>query len=152
MTAREKEDSCPSAERSALMARIRGKNTRPELVLRSALHRAGYRFRLHRKDLPGTPDIVLPRHRIVIFVHGCFWHRHPGCPRASVPHTRRHFWDKKFKANVARDLQSQKALVDLGWQVLVVWECEIGKKTSLEAVLSKIAAIAARGFNNRSLQ
>jgi DNA mismatch endonuclease (patch repair protein) len=113
----------PSA-RSALMARIRAKNTGPEIIVRRILHSAGYRFRLHRKGLPGTPDIVLPRHRIVILVHGCFFHSHAGCKFAYVPKTRTRFWRAKFAANVARDRRVLRALRKVGWTPIVVWECE----------------------------
>jgi DNA mismatch endonuclease, patch repair protein len=106
------------------MSRIRGKDTTPELKVRSALHRAGLRFRLHRSDLPGTPDIVLPRHRTVVFVHGCFWHRHNGCKYAYTPKSRAEFWHEKFERTVERDREAVKALRELGWQVLTVWECE----------------------------
>lgn len=107
------------------MSRVRGKDTKPERIVRRVAHGLGFRFRLHRKDLPGSPDLVFPRHQAVIFVHGCFWHRHPGCRQASVPRTRARFWNDKFKQNVARDKRNEMALADLGWRVLVVWECEI---------------------------
>ena len=106
------------------MGRIRSKNTKPERVVRSLLHRMGYRFRLHRQDLPGTPDIVLPRYRAAILVHGCYWHRHAGCKYAYTPKSRADFWQKKFDENVARDRRDRCALKHLGWRVLVVWECE----------------------------
>ncbi|WP_225897128.1 very short patch repair endonuclease [Brevundimonas goettingensis] len=106
------------------MRKVRGKNTTPEIKVRSALHRAGYRFRLHRKDLPGSPDIVLPSRKAVVFVHGCFWHRHPGCRAASSPSTRADFWNAKFTRNVARDRENIQNLESLGWRVHVVWECE----------------------------
>jgi len=117
------------------MARIKGKNTKPELAVRRALHALGYRFRLHRSDLPGRPDIVLPRYRTAIFVHGCFWHRHPGCPKASTPKTRSDFWKDKFQTNVARDRRDAKALENADWQVLVVWECETRQVGALSAKL-----------------
>ena len=107
------------------MSRIRGKNTRPELLLRSLLHRAGYRFRLHAPHLPGRPDIVLPKYRTVIFVHGCFWHRHEECSNATMPKTRTGFWAEKFQRTVERDQQKQAELEALGWKVLTVWECEL---------------------------
>ena len=110
--------------RSALMARIRGKDTRPELIVRRTAHALGFRFRLHRRDLPGSPDLVFPRLRKAIFVHGCFWHRHPGCPKASTPKTRAEFWASKFATNVERDIRSVVALEELGWKVCVLWECE----------------------------
>ena len=116
-----------SPERSRNMAAIRGKNTAPELAVRRILHAMGLRFRLHRKDLPGRPDIVLPRHRTVVFVHGCFWHRHEGCSYTTTPKTRQEFWQAKFDGNVARDRRNQADLVQLSWRVLVVWECELRK-------------------------
>ena len=116
------------------MSRIRNRDTEPERIVRSWLHKAGYRFRLHRRDLPGTPDIVLPKHRIAIFVHGCFWHRHPGCRFAYTPKSRVEFWEKKFKENVERDQRKQKTLEDAGWRVVVVWECEIQNAAWLERV------------------
>ena len=118
-------DDLTPEKRSWNMSRIRGSNTKPELLVRSLLHRLGYRFRLHRRDLPGTPDIVLPKHRTVIFVHGCFWHRHPGCRYAYAPKSRVQFWKKKFAANVGRDARTRRTLEQAGWQVLVVWECEL---------------------------
>jgi DNA mismatch endonuclease (patch repair protein) len=111
--------------RSALMARIRGKNTRPELIVRRTAHALGFRFRLHRRDLPGSPDLVFTRLRKAIFVHGCFWHRHTGCPKASTPKSRAEFWASKFAANVQRDVRSVAALEELGWEVCILWECEI---------------------------
>lgn len=123
-------------DRSRLMARIKGKNTSPELVVRRLLHELGYRFRLHRGDLAGRPDIVLPRYKTAIFVHGCFWHRHPGCRKASTPKTRADFWQSKFDANLARDQRNTRSLVDGGWQVLVVWECETKQVEVLSARLT----------------
>lgn len=112
-------------KRSALMANVRGKNTRPERTVRSWLHRQGYRFRLHRKDLPGKPDIVLPKYHAVIFVHGCFWHRHQGCRKASTPTTNASMWAEKFRQNMDRDQRKQQELEQLGWRVIVLWQCEI---------------------------
>ena len=106
------------------MSRIRGRDTGPELVVRRTAHKLGFRFRLYRKDLPGTPDLVFPKHRLAVFVHGCYWHRHSGCRFAYSPKSRVEFWTKKFKQNVARDSRNQTALRDLGWRVLVIWECE----------------------------
>jgi DNA mismatch endonuclease (patch repair protein) len=117
-------DTLTKAERSSLMSRIRGKDTKPEVFVRSALHRAGFRFRLHGAALPGRPDIVLPRHRTVVFVHGCFWHRH-GCRLSSEPATRRAFWREKFARNRARDQRTARALRNLGWRVVTVWECSL---------------------------
>lgn len=106
------------------MSRIKSRDTKPELIVRSLLHRQGFRFRLHDRSLPGTPDIVLKKHKTVIFVHGCFWHQHKGCKYAAMPKTRREFWRQKLAGNVTRDRRNRKALEKLGWRVLVVWECE----------------------------
>lgn len=111
-------------QHSYCMSRIGGKNTRPELVVRSLVHRIGYRFRLHRSDLPSKPDLVLPRHNKVIFVHGCFWHRHPRCRYTTTPKTRTAFWQEKFEQNKKRDRRTPRQLRKLGWDVLVAWECE----------------------------
>nr|DAV96949.1 MAG TPA: DNA G:T-mismatch repair endonuclease [Caudoviricetes sp.] len=118
-------------KRSLIMARIKGKNTRPEKRVRSLLHAMGYRFRLHRKDLPGTPDIVLPKYGAVVFVHGCFWHQHPGCKRASIPTSNEEFWQKKLAANKRRDALVEKELNDRGWKVIIIWECELKNLDSL---------------------
>jgi DNA mismatch endonuclease (patch repair protein) len=109
--------------RSRMMAGIRRRNTTPELAVRRALHQAGFRFRLDVQSLPGRPDVVLPRHRTVIFVHGCFWHRHPGCRFSTNPSTRRDFWERKFASNVARDEAAILELLEMGWRVATVWEC-----------------------------
>ena len=114
----------PPPERSALMARVGPKDTKPEMAVRRLLHDLGYRYRLHRRDLPGTPDICFPARRKAIFVHGCFWHRHEGCRRTTTPKTRAAFWNEKFQQNIARDHRKIAALRELGWDVLVVWECE----------------------------
>jgi DNA mismatch endonuclease (patch repair protein) len=110
--------------RSRMMSGIRGKDTAPEMLVRRYMHRAGLRYRLHVKVLPGRPDIVVQRHRTVVFVHGCFWHCHQGCKDAAQPKTRPEFWMAKLDGNVARDARDQRLLVDLGWRVLTVWECE----------------------------
>lgn len=106
------------------MGRVRGKDTRPEMIVRSTAHAMGYRFRLHRRDLSGSPDLVFPSKRSVVFVHGCFWHRHPACRRASNPGTRSDFWQAKFQRNVNRDRRNEAELTAAGWRVLVIWECE----------------------------
>lgn len=108
-----------------MMAGIRGKNTRPEMLLRRALHARGLRYRLHRSGLPGKPDLVFARYRAAIFVHGCFWHRHDGCRLATSPATRPEFWADKFAANVQRDGKNQSELIESGWRVAVVWECAL---------------------------
>lgn len=128
-------DRLTSSQRSSLMSKVRGKNTKPEELVRSLLHRLGFRFRLHRKNLPGTPDIVLPRSRTIIFVHGCFWHRHPGCKKASTPQTNRNFWEKKLARNVERDAEVREELTRFGWRVLQVWECELKNPEALSARL-----------------
>lgn len=125
-------DKLDPERRSRNMARVHGKNTGPEMRVRRIAHRLGLRFRLHRADLPGKPDLVFPRHRVAVFVHGCFWHRHTDCSRASVPATRREFWEAKFEGNVARDRKQQAALTDSGWKVLVFWECELKDESGIE--------------------
>tara|TARA_B100000925_G_scaffold264554_1_gene223152 strand:+ start:97 stop:516 length:420 start_codon:yes stop_codon:yes gene_type:complete len=120
-----------SEQRSRNMSAIKSKNTKPEIIVRKLLHSKGYRFRLHKKDLPGSPDIVLPKYKTVIFVHGCFWHRHQNCKYASNPKTRREFWEKKFKENIERDKKTQKKLKNLGWKTKILWECEIKKQDKL---------------------
>ena len=118
-------DVFTKAKRSEMMSQIRSRNTKPEITVRSLLHRMGYRFRLHRTDLPGKPDIVLPLYQTVIFVHGCFWHRHKDCRFAYTPKTRTEFWVKKLESNVIRDQWVKSELERLGWRVITVWECEL---------------------------
>jgi DNA mismatch endonuclease (patch repair protein) len=120
------------------MRAVRSKNTSPELRVRKALHKRGLRFRLHRNDLPGTPDITLPKLKLVIFVHGCFWHQHPHCGRASIPATNQDFWQKKFTANQIRDEAAQKALLASGWRVATIWECEVKTIESLDRAIDQI--------------
>ena len=117
-----------SEQRSRNMSAIKSKNTKPEIKVRKVLHSMGYRFRLHRKDLPGSPDIVLPKYKTVIFVHGCFWHRHENCKYASTPKTRQEFWEAKFQENINRDKLNQENLSSKGWKIIIVWECEIKDK------------------------
>lgn len=124
--------------RSEVMARIRSKDTGPELKVRRATHSLGFRFRLHRKDLPGTPDLVFPKLNIALFVHGCFWHQHPGCRRATVPKTRTEFWDAKLRRNVARDRDARQHLEASGWNVHAIWECECRDDQALKAKLVEI--------------
>lgn len=117
-------DIVDTATRSRMMSAIRGKDTSPEMSVRRYLHACGLRYRLHVRALPGQPDLVFPGYRTVIFVHGCFWHRHPGCRFATTPATRAEFWAAKFAQNVARDQAKAAALMAMGWQVLTIWECE----------------------------
>ncbi|MFJ7796729.1 very short patch repair endonuclease [Pseudomonas sp. NPDC096950] len=118
-------DTLTPEQRRMCMQRIRSKNTKPELIVRSICHRLGYRFRAVRKDLPGTPDIVFSRLRLCIFVHGCFWHRHDRCKYAYIPKSRCDFWNEKFSKNIERDVRAMRDLQALGWKVEVVWECEL---------------------------
>ncbi len=118
-------DIVDTETRSKMMSGIKGKNTRPEILVRKFLHANGYRFRLHRKDLPGNPDIVIPKLRICIFIHGCFWHRHMHCKYATTPKTRTAFWTEKFAKNIERDQKQQDELESRGWNVIIVWECQL---------------------------
>lgn len=130
-------DRLTTEQRSWNMSRIRGTDTGPERAVRSILHRLGYRFRLDARSLPGRPDVVLSRHGTVVFVHGCFWHRHRGCPYAYTPKTRMEFWSRKFDANVQRDRRVAAELHALGWKVLVVWECELRDVEQLSVRLDR---------------
>ncbi len=127
-----------SEQRSRNMSAIKSKNTKPEIAVRKLLHSLGYRFRLHRKDLPGSPDIVLPKYKTVIFVHGCFWHRHENCKYASTPKTRSEFWESKFEGNIKRDKINQTNLIKLGWKIIIVWECDLKKTHYLKDLFLKI--------------
>lgn len=133
-------DKLSRNQRSKNMAAVRGKNTSPELRVRRMLHSMGYRFRLHRKDFPGRPDIVLPKYRLCIFVHGCFWHQHPGCNRATIPETRRKFWQEKFLQNKNRDAQAEKELKKMGWHVCTIWECETKQPDNLVEIISNLVS------------
>lgn len=136
-------DIVDSATRSRMMSGIRGKNTAPEMLVRRFLHARGYRYRIHRKDLPGKPDLVLPRLKVCIFVHGCFWHRHSGCAYATTPKTRHEFWEEKFQKNVKRDSANIEALESAGWHVLIVWECSLkNDPDTLEGLYEKLRVIA----------
>jgi DNA mismatch endonuclease (patch repair protein) len=137
-------DSLSPERRSWNMSRIRGKDTRPELVVRSLLHGLGYRFRLNRKDLPGKPDIVLPKYRTAIFVHGCFWHRHTGCKKCYTPKSSVDFWQRKFAGNAERDRNNAKQLRREGWRVIVVWECELGSLQKLQVRLDRLLRATSR--------
>ena len=125
-------DSLSAVERSRIMARVKGKNTRPEMLVRRLRHGAGFRYRLHDATLPGKPDLVFARQRKVIFVHGCFWHRHEGCALARIPKSNRAFWLAKLEGNKARDAANQRQLLEAGWKALVVWECELKDRDALE--------------------
>jgi len=140
-------DTLTSEKRSWNMSRIRGANTKPELAVRSMLHRMGYRFRISDKTLPGKPDIVLPKYRSVIFVHGCFWHRHPGCKYTYTPKSRLDFWSRKFEENVMRDKNNLSLLKKAGWLPIVIWECEI--KHNADAVLGRVSGILQRRLKKR---
>ncbi|WP_298331355.1 very short patch repair endonuclease [Asticcacaulis sp.] len=131
-------DRVSGERRSWNMSRIRSRDTGPEIHLRSLLHRAGFRFRLHAKDLDGKPDIVLPKYRTAIFVHGCFWHRHTNCRNATIPSTRAEFWQKKFDDNVARDRRNSAALEAKGWTVITVWDCDL--KADPDRMLQNLSA------------
>ena len=133
-------DRISKEHRSWNMSRIRYKDTVPEKHLRSLLHRAGYRFRLHQPNLPGRPDLVLPKYRAVIFVHGCYWHRHKDCPNATTPKSFTDFWQDKFDGTVERDKRKARELSRMGWRVITVWECELERNPSgvLEHVSSKL--------------
>lgn len=124
-------DTLTPAERSARMALVRAKDTKPELVVRHLVHGMGYRYRLHRRDLPGTPDLVFPGRSKVIFIHGCFWHRHARCALARLPKSRGDFWLPKLTANAERDARNVRALRRLGWSVLTIWECQLGDAVKL---------------------
>lgn len=130
--------------RSRIMAAITGKNTKPEVAVRSWLHSLGYRFRIHQTDLPGKPDIVLRRYRSIILVNGCFWHRHPRCKRATTPKSHDLYWKRKFKRNVQRDAEVRSRLKALGWKVFVVWECELQNRDRLVARLNKLLQVRVK--------
>jgi DNA mismatch endonuclease (patch repair protein) len=126
-----------TAARSELMSRVRGRDTLPELRVRKAAHALGYRFRLHRRELPGSPDVVFPKLKVALFVHGCFWHRHEGCRRTTTPKTRADFWQRKFDANRERDARASAQLKALGWRCEIVWECETAQLDQLRQGLQR---------------
>lgn len=139
-------DSIGRIRRSELMRRVRQKNTEPEIRVRSELHRRGLRFRLHDPSLPGSPDVILPRFQVAVFVHGCFWHRH-GCSYSTTPRSNTRFWAAKFQANVARDKKKTSELRRLGWRVFTVWQCELHKANAssrLDALVAKIKQVQKR--------
>lgn len=133
--------------RSAIMAKIGGKNTLPEISLRKGLHALGLRFRLHAKNLPGKPDIYLPRYRAAVFVHGCFWHRHEGCRYSTTPQSNIEFWNAKFLANIERDKNNDKLLTELGWTVFIVWGCQL-RTSSMIIESATLLAEQIRAVNN----
>lgn len=137
-------DILSPAQRSERMSRITGKNTAPELALRKVLHRLGLRYRLHGARLVGKPDLVFPRHKAVVFVHGCFWHRHLGCRIAATPKSNTLYWTDKFDKNVARDERVSAALTEQGWRVSVVWECELASSRKAKDTGEKLAALIRR--------
>jgi DNA mismatch endonuclease (patch repair protein) len=124
-------DTISRERRSTNMSRIRGRDTKPEMTVRQEAHQLGFRFRLHRRDLPGTPDLVFPSRHKVVFVHGCFWHRHEGCRFAYQPKSNVEFWNAKFDGNIARDMRVRQELTRTGWDVLTIWECETADKRAL---------------------
>lgn len=142
-------DVVDTATRSRMMSGIRGKDTKPELIVRSFLHRAGLRFRLQAK-LPGKPDLVLPKYRVAVFVHGCFWHRHEGCRYATTPANNAVFWQEKFAANIRRDAKAKRQLEEMGWRVLVIWSCKLDERrlSELAATIRENATTVNRNGEN----
>ena len=135
-------DALTPAERSERMGRVRSKDTKPELLVRRLVHRMGFRYRLHRRDLPGNPDLVFPKRGKIIFVHGCFWHRHGTCKYTRWPKSRLEFWKPKLEANRRRDVANQRVLRRLGWKLLIVWECQLD---SVEVLRSRLRAFLEGG-------
>lgn len=129
-------DRLTPQRRSWLMSRVRGKNTSPEIRVRRCAHALGFRFRIHRRDLPGKPDLVFPKRRLALFVHGCFWHRHPGCPKATAPSSK--YWATKFKSNVKRDARVATELKALGWRVAIIWECQTKDPERLAKIVARL--------------
>jgi len=136
-------DHLTKDQRSDNMARIKGLNTKPELIVRSLLHRQGFRFRINKKALPGKPDIVLPKYKTVIFVHGCFWHQHSGCKRSNIPKSNTEYWVAKLNRNKTRDVKNECLLKQLGWKVIVIWECETkNESVLLQKYINKIKKLS----------
>ncbi|OQP44232.1 very short patch repair endonuclease [Niastella yeongjuensis] len=131
-------DIWSKVKRSEVMGKIRAKDTKPEMLLRSALFKAGYRFRIHKAGLPGKPDIVMSKYKTIIFVHGCFWHFHEDCAEGRIPNSNSEYWRKKLTKNIERDSKNIKLLQDDGWQVLVVWECELKSESSILKIVDKL--------------
>jgi DNA mismatch endonuclease (patch repair protein) len=138
-------DRLSASERSAQMRTIRKVNTRPELIVRKVAHSLGLRFRLHRRDLPGTPDLVLPKRKTVVMVHGCFWHQHAGCRLARRPKSRLDYWLPKLERNQERDRATRKRLVELGWNVVIIWECETKQRDTLRSRLAPLLQLPESG-------
>jgi DNA mismatch endonuclease (patch repair protein) len=136
-------DNVSSERRSQIMARIRSKNTSPEIRVRRVAHALGLRFRLHRQDLPGRPDLVFPRHRTVVFVHGCYWHQHRGCKRSQLPKSAQDFWSDKFSKNLERDARNEALLKKQGWSIIVIWECETKTDEAIRRALRPIIGSVA---------
>lgn len=134
-------DTVSKSIRSRIMSRVKQRHTRPELVVRSLLHRLGYRFRLHRKDLPGSPDIILPKFRTAIFVHGCFWHQHKNCNKSRRPSSNQGYWNAKLDENISRDMRKERELSKRGWRVATVWQCEIRNLESLSKKIKKLLTL-----------
>lgn len=145
-------DKLSTERRSANMRNIRSADTAPERCLRTLVHRMGYRFRLHRRDLPGKPDLVFPSRRKIIFVHGCFWHQHPGCREGRIPSSRVDYWQPKFLRNKERDVRNEQELASLGWDVLVIWECEIDHTIAVSARLEEFLAEGKRQAHGRPVR
>ena len=139
-------DVFSSDKRSWIMSRVKGENTKPEIKVRSLVHAMGFRYRLHRKNLPGKPDLVFPRHKKIIFVHGCFWHQHEGCRSAARPTSNITYWNKKLERTIERDKENILSLVQAGWKVLVIWECEISNTDNLLCTLENFF-IKSTGHN-----
>ena len=134
-------DRFSEEQRSYVMSRIKSKDTKPEMILRKSLHELGFRYRLHSSDLPGKPDMIFPKFQICIFVHGCFWHRHEGCSRSTMPKTNTLFWQEKFHRNKNRDIENVIRLFDLGWRVEIVWECELSTHEKRLHVIDKLSRL-----------
>ena len=142
-------DHLTPKKRSWNMSRVRSGHTKPELIIRSLLHRAGFRFRIKNNKLPGSPDIVLPKYKTALFIHGCYWHRHEGCSKATMPKSNREFWRKKFADNVTRNRRVQEELQQLQWRVLILWECEIMNDplAVLDTVIRRLEQGACREYS-----
>lgn len=141
-------DRLSPERRSRLMSRVKSKDTSPEMIVRRTAHSMGLRFRTHRRDLPGTPDLVMPRRRLAVFVDGCFWHRHPECRKASMPKSNVAFWEEKFCRNVERDAQNRLALESRGWNVSRIWECEARDEQLVREILTAAVSDARENCND----